>query len=83
VVCYATGTEAGGRRVAENRILEILPDGSAGAPVRLPLTKAFTSYFTTTVRGGSPPSPTLEMLGRRAGADHTISYARVRLSPGP
>jgi hypothetical protein len=79
VVCYASGSEAGGRSVAENRILEILPDGSAGAPVRLPFAKPFTSYFTTTVRGGSPPSRTLEMLGTRAGTGNTISYARVRL----
>ena len=79
VVCYASGTEAGGRSVAENRILEILSDGSTGDPVRLPLAKPFTSYFTTTVRGGSPPSQTLEMLGTRAGTGNTISYARVRL----
>jgi hypothetical protein len=79
VVCHASGSKGGGRSVAENRILEILPDGSTGAPVRLPLAKPFTSYFATTVRGGSPPSRTLEMLGTRAGAGNTISYARVRL----
>ena len=79
VVCYCSGTESGGRRVAENRILEMLPDGSVSPAVRLPLAKPFTSYFTTTVRGGSPPSPTLEMLGTRAGTGNTISYAKVRL----
>ena len=79
VVCYASGTEAGGRSMAENRILEIQSDGSTGAGVRLPLTKPFTSYFTTTERGGSPPSRTLEMLGTRADTGNTISYARVRL----
>lgn len=79
VVCYASGTEADGRSGAENRILEILPDGSPSAPVRLPLAKPFTSYFTTTVRGGSPPARTLEMLGPRAGNGNTISYAKVRL----
>lgn len=83
VVCYAAGIEAGGRQVTENRVLEILPDGSAGRPVRLPLTKPFASYFTTTVRGGSAPSRTLEMLGPRTGAGNTISYARVRLLPEP
>ena len=83
VVCYASGTEPGGRRVAENRLLEILPDGSTGVPVRLPLAKPFTSCFTTTVRAGSPPSRVLEMLGTRAGTGHTISYARVRLFPEP
>ncbi len=79
VVCYASGSEAGGKSVAENLVLEILPDGSAGAPVRLPLAKPFTSYFTTTVRGGSPTSRTLEMLGTRVGTGNTLSYARVRL----
>ncbi len=79
VVCYASGSEGGGRNIAENRILEILPDGSPGEPRRLPLAKPFTSYFTTTVRAGSPPSQTLEMLGTRSGLGNTISYARVRL----
>jgi hypothetical protein len=79
VVCYASGNEGSGRNVAENRILEILPDGSPGSAVRLAFAKPFTSYFTTTVRGGSPASQTLEMLGTRAGTGNTISYARVRL----
>lgn len=79
VVCYASGREGNGPNVAENRVMEILPDGSVGSPVRLPLAKPFTSYFTTTVRGGSPPSRMLEMLGTRAGSGNTISYARVRL----
>lgn len=79
VVCYASGTGADGRQISENRVFEVLPDGSMGAPARLPLAKPFTSYFTATVRGGSPPSRTLEMLGLRAGTGNTISYARVRL----
>ena len=79
VVCYASGNEGGGRSVAENRVMEILPDGSTGKPMRLPFAKPFTSYFTTTVRGGSPPSRTLEMLGTRAGTGNTISYAKVQL----
>ena len=70
-------------KLAENRLLEILPDDSAGGPVRRPLAKPFTSYFTTTVRAGSPPSRALEMLGPRAGTGHKISYAPVRLFPEP
>jgi hypothetical protein len=80
VVCYASGTDAGGRSVAENRIVEILPDGSAGAPLGLPLAKPFRHFFMTTVRAGSSPSWTLEMLGLRAGVPNTMSYARVSLS---
>jgi hypothetical protein len=81
VVFYAAGIEANGRRVAENRIMEILAGGVAGAPVRLPLEKPFKSFFTTTVRGGSPPSDSLEMLGQRAGTGNTISYAKLQLFP--
>jgi hypothetical protein len=65
--------------VAENRIMEILPDGSVTAPVRLPLARPFTSFFTTTERAGSPRSRTLELLGPGAGGGNTIRYARVRL----
>ena len=42
-------------KLAENRLLEILPDDSAGVPVRLPLAKPFWRYFTTTMRAGLPP----------------------------
>lgn len=81
VVHLATGSGSDGTPVSENRVVEILPDGKIGTPVRLPLERPFTSYFTTTTRGGSPPSATLEMLGHREGLDQTISYARVRLLP--
>jgi hypothetical protein len=36
------------------------------------------SYFTATLRGGSPPSKVLNLLGTRAGA-RSINYARIRL----
>jgi hypothetical protein len=81
VVYLAAGTDQNGTHVFENRVAEILPDGTAGAPARIPLKQPFTSYFTTTVRGGSPPSAALEMLGPRSGTPNTISYARVRLMP--
>jgi len=70
---------AAGKGASENRVLELRPDGSPGPAVSLGLKQPFTFYFTATTRGGSPPSRTLEMLGQRAGAANTISYARVRL----
>ena len=79
VICYASGTGGGGKPVSENRLVEIHPGGEVGTPVTVPFKKAFTAYFTATVRGGSPPSPTLELLGQREGGHLTISYARVRL----
>jgi hypothetical protein len=65
--------------VAENRLFEILADGTAGQPVRVPLDQPFTSFFTATVRGGSAPSDVLDLLGVRAGSGNAIGYARIRL----
>ena len=79
VVCYASGQGADGKAVAENRLVEILPGGEVGAPVKVPFKTPFTSYFTATVRAGSPASKTLELLGQRQGVPMTMSYARVRL----
>ena len=76
---YASGTGADGKAVAENRVQEILRDGSMTPPVRLPLRKPFIQYFTATGRGGSSPSRTLDMLGSCQGGGNAISYARVRL----
>jgi len=79
VICYASGKGAEGKVVSENRLIEIHPSGEVSAPVAVPFKKSFTAYFTATVRGGSPPSKTLELLGQREGAPLTLSYARVRL----
>ena len=79
VICYVSGTGADRKAVSGNRLMEIRPGGEVGAPVAVPFKKPFTAYFTATVRGGSPPSQTLELLGQREGAPLTISYARVRL----
>jgi len=79
VLCYVSGTGANGKAVAENRLMEILSGGEIGAPVAVPFRKSFTSYFTATIRGGSPPSQTLELLGHRQGEPGKLSYARVRL----
>jgi len=79
VICYVSGQGADGKAVSENRLIEIRPGGEIGTAVRVPFHKPFTLHFTASVRGGSPPSKTLEMLGQREGAPWTISYARVRL----
>jgi hypothetical protein len=79
LVFYVHGSDAAGKRVSENRLMELLADGKTSEAVRIGFTTPFTSYFTATVRAGSPPSNTLELLGHREGASQTISYARVRL----
>lgn len=79
VFYHVQGTDASGKRLSENRVLEIEEGGRMTAPVRVPLRAPFTSAFTATIRAGSPPSRTLELLGHQAGKPNTISYARIRL----
>lgn len=79
VMIYVQGKSAAGKPVSENRLAEVFRDGSTTAFVRVPLQKPFTSYFTATVRAGSPPSPVMEILGTQADSGQTISYARIRI----
>jgi hypothetical protein len=79
VFYYVSGTDAQGSPVSENRLAELTDDGRLARVVPVPLAKPFTACFTTTVRGGSPPSNLLELLGTRAGQHATISYARINL----
>ncbi len=79
VFFYVSGSDATGKSISENRLLEVLPDGSVSNSVRVPLQKPFTDFFTATIRAGSPPSKTLELLGTRPGSNTTISFARLRI----
>jgi hypothetical protein len=79
VICHVGGRDAQGAAVSENRLMEIREAGEPGPPKRLAFRTPFVSFFTATVRAGSPPSDCLELLGQQAGRSQTISYARVRL----
>ena len=79
VFVYVSGKNAAGEPVSENRLIELYADGSSSAPVRVPLKHPMGDYFTATVRGGSPPSRTLELLGHRAGSSLTVSFARIKV----
>jgi hypothetical protein len=79
VVYFAKGNNADRQPVAENRMLELAPDGVPGAPVKLPLKQPISSFFTATVRAGSQPSPILDMLGTPSSGINAINYARIRL----
>jgi hypothetical protein len=79
LVYYVRGSEATGKHVSENRVMEILSGGATGEAVKIALKSPFTTYFSATVRAGSPASYTLELLGQREGAPQTMSYARVKL----
>ena len=78
LVCYYLGgTDASGSPIAENRIVEIGPDGSLGQPVTVPLKTALPSFFTATERAGCQPSNLLDLFGDSGG---TMRYARIRLA---
>ena len=58
--------------------MEILPDGSHGAAMTVPLEHPFSNFITATWRGGSAPSNLLDVLGTtndRPG----MCYARINL----
>ncbi len=79
VFYYVGGTDAAGKGLSENRLMELRSDGAASESARVPLKMPFTSFFTATVRAGSPPSNTLELLGQRAGRPLAIGYAQISL----
>jgi hypothetical protein len=83
VFYYVSGSDAQGQALSENRVLELLPGDMPGnmprPAVRVPLQTPFVAFFTASVRGGSPPSHFIDLLGMQAGQSNTISYARVRL----
>jgi hypothetical protein len=69
VFYYVEGTDTEGKAVCENRLMEVFPNGRIGEPVTVPMKHplgGFLGFFTATPRGGSPPSPTLDVLGYRA-----------------
>jgi hypothetical protein len=78
VFYYCSGADETGKGIAENRVVELLPDGTVGTPVRVPLQAPFTSFMTATERGGSPPSEVLEVLGQASGMPG-LTYARINL----
>jgi hypothetical protein len=80
IFLHVSGRDTDGRSVAENRLMELQPAG--GRPmVTAPLQHPFTSFFTATVRAGSPPSSTLDLLGTCADKPNTVRYARLKLPP--
>jgi hypothetical protein len=79
VVAYVNGTSPAGKAVAENRILEIGPEGRIENQTAIPLKHPMGSYFTATIRAGSAPSTILDLLGNRTSGPTAISYARIRL----
>ena len=78
VLYYISGTDTDGRRISENRVVELCDGEPQGLHQRVPFKHPFTSFFTATTRAGSPPSRVMDLLGQCAGKEG-ICYGRVRL----
>ena len=78
VFYYTSGADAKGRALAENRLIEMYPDGTHSEPVRVAMQYPMNSFFTATERGGSAPSATLDLMGQANGVAG-IAYARINL----
>ncbi|MBI4026060.1 MAG: hypothetical protein HY360_13830 [Verrucomicrobia bacterium] len=74
------GKDAGGNKLAENRLVEIGPDGGGSRAIRIELKHPFVpGYFTATPRAGSLPSDTLELFGECEAQPCIMRYARIHL----
>lgn len=78
VFYYVSGADAKGRALAENRLLEMYPDGTHSDPVTVAMPHPMNAFFTATERGGSAPSATLDLLGQADGIPG-IAYTRINL----
>jgi hypothetical protein len=70
--------DSAGGPALQNRLLQVLPAPRDATPQPLALKEAFSTFFTATERGGSPPAAILDLFG--AGREgRSLRYARVRL----
>jgi hypothetical protein len=81
VIYYISGIDTTGKPLSENRLIELQPDGSISQPITIALQHPLSSYFNATVRAGSPPAKTLDLLGQRADSSSSICYTRISLFP--
>lgn len=76
VFFHVGGTDASGKPMSENRLVERDPEGRHGEPARVKLQKPLRGFFTATPRAGCEPSSALDLLGDVGG---TMRYVRLRL----
>jgi len=77
VFYFVGGKDAQGKALAENRLVEVLADGTLGNAVRVPLQTPLSSFFTATPRAGCAPALVIDLLGN---VGTTMRYARIRLA---
>ncbi|MFV2066646.1 MAG: hypothetical protein ACC645_06660 [Pirellulales bacterium] len=76
IIYHVAGQRGSATPFTENRLVEVLADGTVGDSVRVPLTRPLADFYTATVRAGCRPSRVLDLLGTEG---QTVRYARVRL----
>jgi hypothetical protein len=79
VIYFIKGTDGEGKQVAQNRLVEIYPDGVLGKEVILPVKQPLSNFFTATVRAGSKPSDIIDMFGTSDGLQNTMLYTRISI----
>jgi hypothetical protein len=79
VIYHVRGTSADGLNQSEDRVVELLPDGSQSEAVAVPLKRPFTRFYTATWRNGSAPSHLIDVYGTQADSEGTLAYARIRI----
>ena len=80
-IYYVYGHNQEGKRVAENRLVELYPNGGFSSPSVIPLEHPFDSFFTATPRAGCQPDWRLDLLGTSPRKGKVIRYARLRIVP--
>ncbi|MCX8036865.1 MAG: hypothetical protein N3D11_07395 [Candidatus Sumerlaeia bacterium] len=73
--CRSDGRQGG--RSAEMRIMPVEADSPDPPSIAIDFKEPFQPFFTATERGGSTPSPILDILG--GGRNGSIRYGRVRI----
>ena len=77
-VFYCTSrADAKGKSIAENRLIEIPPDGAYTEPVVVPVKEPMSTIFTATERGGSDPCATLDVF---SSGEAGLRYVRLRIT---
>jgi hypothetical protein len=79
VFYFIQGAAPDGRYFAQNRAMELYPDGTGGPQVVLPVATPLSSFFTATERAGCLPSSAVDVLGQPASGAREIRYLRLEL----
>ena len=77
VFFYVTTADAETPHLSENRLLEILPNGSVSPATAVRLAHPLSTYMTATSRAGTMPSWTLDLLGTSPESPNVVRYAKI------